>query len=94
MTPAVLMLLEICHRQHEEIQVLRDEIARLKGRKPKPSIGPSKLEDSNRKKRGSRREVQGKLSKTIRLQIHETVVIRPDGIPEGSRFKGYQDFTV
>ena len=28
-TPAVLILLEICHKQAEKIQALRDEIARL-----------------------------------------------------------------
>ena len=30
-TPAVLRLLEHCHRQQEELQALRDEVARLKG---------------------------------------------------------------
>ena len=40
-TPAVLILLEICHEQAEEIQALRDEIARLKGQKPRPRIRPS-----------------------------------------------------
>jgi hypothetical protein len=39
-TPLVLMLLEICHRQQEQIQQLRDEIARLKGEKPRPTIRP------------------------------------------------------
>lgn len=35
--------------QNELIQQLRDEIARLKGQKPKPDIKPSKLEGQNRK---------------------------------------------
>jgi Transposase IS66 family len=35
--------------QKELIQQLRDEIARLKGQKPKPNILPSKLEGQNRK---------------------------------------------
>jgi len=35
--------------QKELIQQLRDEIARLKGQKPKPDIKPSKLEGQNRK---------------------------------------------
>ena len=35
--------------QKELIQQLRDEIARLKGQKPKPDIKPSKLEGPNRK---------------------------------------------
>ena len=40
-TPAVLMLLEICHYQQEQLQELRDEIARLKGQMPKPKIQTS-----------------------------------------------------
>ena len=43
-TPAVLRLLELCHRQQEKLQALRDEVARLKGQKPKPVIRPSALE--------------------------------------------------
>jgi hypothetical protein len=92
-TPAVLMLLEICHHQQEQIQELRDEIARLKGLKPKPRIKPSKLESREKKKR-KKRNRNGKRSKTRELEIHETVVIPPKEIPEGSRFKGYEDFTV
>jgi hypothetical protein len=92
-TPAVLMLLEICHYQQEQIQELRDEIARLKGQKPKPKIRPSKLEGGEKKGRGKRSR-RGKRSKTRDLEIHETVVVPPRGIPKGSRFKGYEDFTV
>ena len=93
-TPAVLILLEICHEQAEEIQALRDEIARLKGQKPRPRIRPSKLESDDKKNPEGRRGDQGKQGKTKRLKIHKTVVIPPDNIPEGSRFKGYQDYTV
>ena len=93
-TSAVLILLELCHEQAEEIQALRDEIARLKGQKPRPRIRPSKLEGDDKKDTGGRRGDQDKGSKTKRLKIHKTVAIPPDNIPEGSRFKGYQDYTV
>jgi len=43
-TPAVLILLEICHEQQAQIQALRDEIARLKGGNPRPPIKPSRLD--------------------------------------------------
>ena len=50
--------------QKELIQQLRDEIARLKGQKPKPDIRPSNLEGQNRKpdwhKRMSRHDGQMK----------------------------------
>ncbi len=91
--PAVLALLEICQEQQEQIQELRDEIARLKGQKPKPKIKPSKLESGEKKSRDKPRR-RGKRSKTRDLKIHETVVISPKEIPKGSRFKGYESFTV
>lgn len=43
-TPLVSDLLAILQLQAEEIQQLKDEIARLKGQKPKPKIKPSNLE--------------------------------------------------
>ncbi len=43
-TPVIAELLEIDQLQKELIQALKDEIAILKGEKPKPVIKPSKLE--------------------------------------------------
>lgn len=94
-TPLVLTLLEICHFQQEQIQQLRDEIARLKGEKPKPKIMPSKLEGTPRNKgKGQRPNKHHKRHKTQELTIHETLCVRPEELPEGSRFKGYEDYTV
>jgi len=94
-TPVVLTLLEICHHQQEQIQQLRDEIARLKGEKPKPKIRPSTLEAPPRgKKKGNRSKQRRRRRKTRELSIQETVCIPPEEVPEGSRFKGYEDFTV
>ena len=92
-TPAVLILLEICHYQHEQIQELRDEIARLKGQNPRPKIKPSALL-SGKKKRRAKPKRCGKRNKTRHLEIHQTVILAPPEIPAGSRFKGYEDFTV
>ena len=58
MTPAVVLLLERCHWQQEQIQALRDELAQLKGQKPKPVIKPSALEgERSGKKQGVPAEV-------------------------------------
>jgi hypothetical protein len=96
--PTVLLLLELCHQQREEIQQLRDEIARLKGQKGKPVIKPSALEGNDRtvKRRQARKKKrQGKRSKTQQLEIHENIKVAPQAeIPEGSRFRGYQPYTV
>jgi len=43
-TALVLLLLEALAQLKEENQLLKDEIARLKGQKPRPKIEPSKLE--------------------------------------------------
>ena len=94
-TPLVLTLLEVCHHQQEQIQQLRDEIARLKGQKPRPKFRPSALEGPPRgKHKGKRPKTRSKRRKTRELMVHETVRIAPEEIPEGSRFKGYEDFTV
>jgi len=97
-TELVGTLLEVIRIQQEDIQQLRDEIARLKGQKPKATIKPSKLEQglqNNQKDAGTgKRPGSLKRSKTEELQIHETKKIRPEGIPPGSRFKGYQDYVV
>ncbi len=100
-TPVVIELVEICSLLQEQVRGLRDEIARLKGEKPRPKIKPSGLEKGGgggegkgkgkgrKKRRGS-----SKRRKTRKLDIHETRVIQPEDVPAGSRFKGYQDFTV
>jgi hypothetical protein len=95
-TPAVLLLLELCHRQQEELQALRDEVARLKGQQPKPVIRPSALEgERSETKKVRQPRLRGKRSKTAELAIHESVKRQPaEAIPPNSRFKGYQDFVV
>jgi hypothetical protein len=96
-TPLVLQLLEIIQMQAEEIQKLRDEIARLKGQKPRPEIKPSMLEKSltqGSENKQKKRPGSKKRFKTKDLQIHEDRTIDPPDIPVGSRFKGYQDYVV
>jgi hypothetical protein len=73
-TAAVVLLLEHCHRQQEQIQALRDEVARLKGQKPKPVIRPSALEgERSETKKARQPKPRGKRSKTAELEIHESV---------------------
>ncbi len=95
-TPLVCALLEIIQFQQEQIQELRDEIARLKGQKPKPKIRPSELEkDSlNRNKQTDGGKRPGSAKRKKAPTIHETVILTPDNVPKGSTFKGYEDFTV
>lgn len=77
------------HLLREENQALRDEVARLKGQKGKPSIGQSRLNEKERKKRRSRH----RRPRPAR-RIDRTEVVKAQGVPEGSRFKGYSDYDV
>lgn len=90
-TPLVVHLLEVVRYQSEIIQRLKDEIAILKGDKPKPNIKPSGMEKGEKKNNGSsdmKRPGSSKRSKTKELEIHEVISISPENIPEGSLFKG------
>jgi len=84
-TPLVTALVEIIRIQQEQIQELRDEIARLKGQKPKPMIKPSVLEkyfeNKETKKEFTKRPGSTKKGKTDKLEIHETVIVKADNVP-------------
>jgi len=95
-TPLVIMLLEIIQQQAEEIQLLKDEIARLKGQKPKPKIKPSNLdkETDTEKPQKDKKKKKKKRAKTKDIEIHEDQKLHPENIPPGSTFIDYQDFVV
>ena len=82
-----------------ENQVLKAEIARIKGVSAKPVIAPAKPGGSNgveqeQKKRGGSKPGAHR-SKTSGLKIHQTQVIEPSAaLPGGSTFKGYQEYVV
>jgi Transposase IS66 family len=95
-------------QQQMRIEQLEEEIRWLKGLpdKPKRKPGPSSLNDpsgppsaAGEKKQkpktpDGKRPGSAKRSKTRELIIHEDVPLLLDGLPEGTRFLGYQDFTV
>lgn len=93
-TPLVAELLELIQLQMEEIQFLKDEIARLKGQKPRPNIKPSRLEMASNRAKLKRRRKRPKKSKTQKIEIHEVVSIKPDDLADGSKLKDYQDYIV
>lgn len=93
-------------RQQRRIDALEDEVRRLKGlpeqpkRKPQPSSlndssgPPSAGGDRTRKGPDGKRPGAAKRKKTGQLLIHEQVPLLLPGLPEGTKFLGYQDFTV
>jgi len=103
-SPLVQELLDIIEQQGliirtllEEIQQLKDEIARLTKRPPKPNIKPSSLCKNRRKKKKKskgKRPGSEKERKTEQLKINDTKIIEPEFIPPGSRFIDYKEFVV
>jgi Transposase IS66 family len=103
-TPLVESLLAIIRVQQDRIQQLeatvqelRDEIAILKGQKPRPDIKPSRLEADQPKPKppaGSKRPGSAKRPKTDELHIDHEVPLHPEGLPVGATLKGYEPYVV
>lgn len=90
-------LAQIIQFQASRITVLEDEVARLKGQKPRPRIEPSSLSREpqvNQNESGGKRPGSEKRSKTRALKIHRTIRLKPENLPAGSKFKGYQDYVA
>ena len=89
----VLRLLEENAEQKRVIAELREEIARLKGLKGRPHIKPSGMENGTSPKPGGKRgRRRGRGKATPRVNVEEQILKAE--VPEGSRFKGYEDFVV
>ena len=101
-TPLVVALLEIIAQQQEMIQQLRDEIAILKGQKPRPKIEPSRLEQPPPPaqpaeapgQEAAKRPGSAKRSKNAQLTIHQTIFVEVEDPPPGSVVVGYEEYIV
>jgi len=95
-TPTINRLLEVIQILIEDNQNLKDEIARLKGQKPRPKIKPSNLakEDTNKQGGGKAASNRKRRSKTKEIKIHQEIPIQPENIPQGSKFIDYKDYIV
>src|ERR1700757_733069 len=71
----------------------RDEIARLKGLKGRPSIKPSGMENATEPKSGGKRAKRRGRGKVTPRVAPETKVLRV-AVPGGSQFKGYEPYQV
>jgi len=95
---AIIRQLQDRNEQLEEtVGRLRDEIAILKGQKPRPEIKPSVLESTQSKNQGpegGKRPGSAKRPKTAELTIHQEVPLHPEGLPAGATFKCYEPFVV
>src|SRR5439155_1162200 len=103
-TPLIDALLAIIRQLLDRVseleqtnQQLRDEIARLKGQKPRPDIKPSMLETTQPKteeKASGKRPGSAKRPKTAELTIHHEVPLHPQNLPAGATFKCFESYVV
>ena len=91
----IRQLLDRVHELEQINQELRDEIAKLKGHKPRPDIKPSLLETppQNAGQKKPRRD-PAKRPKTAELHIDREVPLHPDNLPVGATFKGFEPYVV
>lgn len=100
---------ETIEKQQAEIEALKAEVVRLKKLPKRPKIHPSTLpkdddepgddnSSSDDSRKGGKGDANGKPKKPRKrkknLTIHNTEVIKPKHLPKGSRFLGYEDYTV
>jgi len=95
----------IIQEQQVDIDALKTEVAKLKKLPPKPTIRASKLpkdddnnnpsgHSGNKKKTTPKGGTNTSRKRKKNLIIHKTKIIKPDNLPEHSRFLGYQDYFV
>jgi hypothetical protein len=75
------------------IELLRDEISRLKNHPKRPKIEPSVLEKPNRVEKSNKNNWTKK-AKNDKLDIDNEVKIILEEVPKGSSFKGFREFVV
>ena len=86
-------------QQKEEVQLLKDEINRLKKEQGRPVIRPQKKEgdiSSEKERRGSSKKPKKIRKKKEELEIHseQLCAVDPEQLPEDAAFKGYDTVII
>ena len=90
----IVQALEENARLKAENAELRDEIARPKGLKGRPKIKPSGMEKASEPAAKGQRKIGRRGAKRTKLTIDEIRDIKAENVPDGARFKGWEEFLV
>jgi hypothetical protein len=88
----LVQALEDNARLERENAELREEIARLEGLNGRPKLEPSGMEQATGPSPKGKRRRGRRGAKRTQVTITETTVVKAEGVPEGARFKGYEEF--
>jgi uncharacterized small protein (DUF1192 family) len=84
--------------QSLEIQILKDEIARLKGTSPRPKLPPNRLEGQGGGSggNGGGKPGRGKHPRKNKtgLNFHRVIRLKPDNLPEGAKYKDAHKYDI
>jgi hypothetical protein len=92
----IQQLLDRVQQLEETNQQLRDEVAILKGQKPRPKISPSTLESPPKPPppKDGKRPGSDKRSKNNQFVVPADVMVHPPNLPPGAVFRGYEPYVV
>ena len=107
MTPNEEHLLGVIAKLTLRIEQLEKQLLQGKGETTRPDVKPSRLNQpdsgtsqgrgkgkAKSKKKSKKRPGSAKRSKTPHLEIHDTIPLYPENLPEGAVLVDYQDFVV
>ena len=85
-------LKKIIQEQSQKIQVLEEEIARLKNKPKKSQLKPSRI--GVLEKLSAKKNLKSRKKRRKKLKIHRTIVLKPENIPAGSCLLKYCKYTI
>lgn len=84
-------------KAHEKIKTLEDELAKFRKTPKRPKFRPNGMQPRDRghsSRGGNSDKISPSDNSSLANKESSEVVVKPHNIPDGSRFKGHQTFTI